>query len=370
MKKIVGIIGAALLASSIFAVDFSAGVRLDGSLFNYTASKNAGSTITALKERHDNEFYHAPIAFAVSGDKAGGTLKLTDQAGDAVKTGAWSIWFKPLDMVKITVGANDFALNQEHIGWCNSESHLETTGYAVNFALDAFQMNLILNPGNDTPWFKKAGTADADIKELAATFGYSADFGTINAFFDTAASFANYRFALGYNAGSLLPVNLWVNVIGYAADKFKEFKAIRGEVDVATNFGSIGWELFVAGGYNMKSMDGFNDNFGGSESWHVGYAKKAEAPFCGFYTKFSIPVNALGVYVELKSPDVLADDKNFEIKPGFTVNVGACAINLALDAKLDLVSEKDKLDDFGRKQGGADATKVTIDIPVEFKVNF
>jgi len=358
MKKIVGIIGAALLASSIFAVDFSAGVRLEGDLFNYSASKKDGSSISVLMEKHNNQFYHAPIAFAVSGDRAGGKLQITDKDDDKALTGAWSIWFKPLDMVKITVGGHDLALNQEHIGWCNSESHLETTGYALNLAIDAFSMDLILNSGNGNAFITANGENDPVVKELAAVFGYRADFGTINAFFDAAETFSNYRFALGYNAGSLLPVNLWVNVIGYAADKFKEFKAIRGEVDVSTNFGSIGWELFLAGGYNMKSMKDFNGNFGGSESWHVGWCDAAEKPFLGFYTKFNIPVNAFGFYVEIKDSNVLADNFAINIKPGFTTNVGACALGVAISADIS-TDAKD-----------ANANKVKIGVPVEFKVNF
>ena len=35
MKKIVGIIAALAMAGAVFAVDFSAGGRLGGSLFNY-----------------------------------------------------------------------------------------------------------------------------------------------------------------------------------------------------------------------------------------------------------------------------------------------------------------------------------------------
>ena len=358
MKKIVGIIGAALLASSIFAVDFSAGVRLEGDLFNYSVSKKDGSAISALMEKHNNEFYHAPIAFSISGDRAGGTLKLTDKAGDDVLSSAWSIWFKPLDMLKITVGAHDFAINQEHIGWCNSETHLETTGFACNLAIDAFNMNLILNPGNGNAFMTAKGTADPEVAELAATFGYSADFGSVNAFFDAANTFNDYRFAAGYNAGGLLPVALWVNVIGYAGDKFEEFKAIRGELDVAGTFGPVSNETFIAGGYNFKSMADFNGNFGGSESWHVGYIGAAEKAFVGFYTKFSMPVNGFGLYLEVKDSNVLADDFAINIKPGFTKSVGACAIDLGISA------------DISTKKADANQNKVAIGVPVSFAVNF
>ncbi|MCR4952782.1 MAG: hypothetical protein K6A43_01800 [Treponema sp.] len=321
MKKIVGIIGASLLASSIFAVDFSAGVRLEGDLFNYS----------------------------------GGKLQITDKGDDKALTGAWSIWFKPLDILKITVGGHDLALNQEHIGWCNSETHLETTGYALNLNVAGFTTDIILNSGNGNAFLTANGTADPTVKEIAAVFGYGLDFGTINAFFDAADTFKAFRFAADYNAKGL-PVNLFVNAIGYYAAE--EFKAIRGEADVSTNFGSIGWELFLAGGYNLKSMADVNNNFGGSESWHVGWCSDAEKAFLGVYTKFNIPVAGFGFYVEIKDSNVLADNFAINIKPGFTKSVGACALELALSA--DISTNKDD----------ANTNKVIIGVPVNFKVNF
>ncbi|MCR4954300.1 MAG: hypothetical protein K6A43_09520 [Treponema sp.] len=355
MKKIVGIIGAALLASSIFAVDFSAGVRLEGDLFNYSVSKKDGSKISALMEKHVNEFYHAPLAFAISGDRAGGKLQITDKGDDKALTGAWSIWFKPLDMVKITVGAHDLALNQEHNDWCNSETHLETTGYALNLNVAGFTTDIILNNGNGNAFFTANGTADPTVKEIAAVFGYGADFGTINAFFDAADTFKAFRFAAGYNAKGL-PVNLFVNAIGYYAAE--EFKAVRGEADVSTNFGSIGWELFLAGGYNLKSMKDVNGNWGGSESWHIGWCDTAEKAFLGFSTKFNIPVSGFGFYVYIKDSNVLADNFAIQIKPGFTKSIGACALELALQA------------DISTDANDSNANKVTIGLPVNFKVSF
>ena len=351
MKKIVGIVGAALLASSIFAVDFSAGVRLQGQFFAYNA---ADENVHVLMEEHVNEFYHLPISFSVSGDKAGGQLKLSDKGNDgdtankSVVADAWSVWFKPVDVLKITVGRWSTNLNQEHIGWCNTDSGIESDGYALSLNTAGFGWDLFLASGTGKYFIEAPKGKDVTVGELYTKVQYGADFGTINAFFNAINTFKDFRFGVGYNAGSLLPVNLWVNVIGvYAAE---DFQRIRAEADVSTNFGSIGWELFLAGGMDFKNGSACNA-FTGVEGWHVGgtYGARDKA-FLGFYTKFSIPVDAFGFYVELKDSDVLADNFEMLIKPGFNVNVGAAGVGVAVE-----FTAKEKID---------------IKVPLEFKISF
>ena len=347
MKKIVGILAAAAVAASAFAVDFSAGVRLEGSLFNY-----AGNTIKLFQEAHVNEFYQAPISFSISDDKAGGQLKISNVKGDAAVTAdAWSIWFKPVDILKVTVGRWSTNLNQEHIGWCNTDSGIEKDGYALSLSTAGFSWDIFLASGNGNYFFEKADGVDAAIAEFYTKVQYGADFGTVNAFLNAANNFKDFRFGAGFNFGSTLPVGLWINAIGTYAGN--DFQRIRAEADVSTSFGSIGWELFVAGGYDMKAgTQNYNDTFTGVEGWHVGgtYYRAEPAAFLGFYTKFSIPADALNFYVEIKDGDVLAKDFSMTVKPGFTTNVGCCAIECAVEATL--------------------AKSFALNVPVNFKVMF
>ena len=242
MKKIVGIIAALAMAGAVFAADFSAGVRLQGSVFGFDDAK----TVTLLEEHHENQFYHAPISFAISDDQAGGQLKLSNvKDDDLVHADAWSIWFKPVDVLKVTVGRWSTNLNQEHMGWCNTDSGIETDGIALTIASGAFSWDIFFASGNGNPFFTTADGADAVIKELYTKVQFGADFGTVNAFFNGINNFKDFRFGAGLNLSGL-PVGLWFNVIGtYAGD---DFQRIRAEADVSTTFGSIGWELFVAGG--------------------------------------------------------------------------------------------------------------------------
>ncbi len=336
---------AAAMAASMFAVDFSAGVRLEGSLFNL----NADGSVSALTEKHVNEMYHAPISFAVSGDKAGGQLKLSDKGGDDVVSDAWSIWFKPMDALKVTVGRWSTNLNQEHIGWCNTDSGIETDGYALSFGSGAFSADVFFASGNGNAWFSKAKDADAKMAEIYAKAQFGADFGTVNGFVNAINSFKDLRFGAGLNLAGL-PVGLWFNVIGtYAAE---EFQRIRVEADVSGAVDSIGYEVFVAGGYNMGTNAGAMNAFTGVEGWHVAgsYGIKEASAFAGMYAKVTFPMGPFGGYVEIKDSDFLAENFAMNVKPGFTTNVGACAINCAISADI--------------------AEKVAISVPVEFKVSF
>lgn len=339
---------AVAMAASVFAVDFSCGVKMIGDLFNYD-----GSNVKALQEHHENQFYHIPMAFAISDDKAGGQLKFSNvgaDGGNAVTADAWSIWFKPLDALKITVGRWSTNLNQEHIGWCNTDTNIDTDGYALTIGSGAFTADIFLASGNNNYWFTKAKDADAALAELYAKVNYGADFGTINAFINGTSNFKNLRFGAGFNCAGL-PVGLWINVIGvYANEKFNR---IRAELDVSGAAGSLGYEAFIAGGYFMEAdADAYNNNFTGTEGWHVGGSYYIAEPraFAGLYAKLSFPLAGLGGFVEIKDGDFLADAFAMDITPGFTANVGCCGIkfSLALHA----------------------ADPFTVSVPVEFDVKF
>ena len=345
MKKIVGIIGAILLASSIFAVDFSAGVRLQGSLFNY----NDGA-ITLFEEHHENQFYHKPISFAISSDQAGGQLKLTDVKEDTVKSDAWSIWFKPADALKITVGRWSTNLNQEHIGWCNTDSGIESDGYALSLGLDGFSWDLFLASGNGNSFVSKPKEGDAAVAELYTKFQFGADFGTVNAFFNAMNTFKDFRFGAGLNLSGL-PVGLWFNVIGnYAAESFQR---IRVEADVSGSIDSIGYEVFVAGGYHMDTNAGAANAFTGVEGWHVGgtYGLAEKRAFLGLYAKLTFPIGDLNGFVEIKDADFLAGgDFSMNVYPGFTTNIGGCEIKTGANMQIQ--------------------KNFTLDIPLEVAISF
>jgi len=341
MKKIVGILAAAaIFATSVFAADVSAGVRLEGSLFNWD-----GSNASALTLKHNNQFYHAPISFSISDDKAGGQLKLTDldnnngDKGAAVVSSAWQIWFKPVDALKITVGAWANTLNQEKIDWCNSDSKIagddgDLGSWVITLApVDGLSIDLAFTQKFGTAWF-----ANNKIADLAFMMHYGADFGTISAMFDAKSNFTDLRFGAGY-ANNFSGLDMFVNVLGFYKT---DFNKIRAEVYLGYAADALNIQAFIVGGYNLKG--GFD-----ASGWHVGASDVAGA-FVGMSAKFSYALDGITPYIYIKDANFLANSFSMTIKPGFTTNVGCCAIELACDITA--------------------ASTIKVDVPVNFKVVF
>ena len=343
MKKIVGIIAAIAMAASVFAVEFSGGMRLEGDLFNF----NDG-TINALKLAPVNQDYHRPFVFSVNGDEAGAQLKICEGDSGTEKTSAWNIWFKPADAFKIYLGAYDTNIFTESIDWTGSLTQVSGFGYGFNIAAGALNWDVILGGGSGSYWMGKPKDGDASVKDFYTKVMFGADFGTIGAFFYANDTFKNMKFGAGFK-GSAGDVGFFFNFIGFVAGE--EFAKIRAEADVTATLGSVGWQLFIDGGYNLNAKAAGVTAMAGTDSWRLsGGANAAEKAFVGFVTKFSIPVDAFGFYVYIKDNDLLADDFNMTIKPGFTTNVGACAIEVAVDITA--------------------AKKVSFSVPVNFAVSF
>jgi hypothetical protein len=340
MKKIVGILAAAaVLATSVFAADVSAGVRLEGSLFNWD-----GKNVSALNLKHNNQYYHAPIAFSVSGDKAGGQLKLTDQArgnatatekatGDAeVKSSAWQIWIKPVDMLKLTFGCYKNTLNQEQIGWWRSQSSIGDDGgskgnwVATLTPADGVSIDLLAANEFGKAWFNGA---DNSLAEFGLIFKYSADFGTIGALFDANDTFKDLKFGASF-AGSADALSYFVNVLGFYKTTFNK---VRAELYAAYSQDGLGLKFFVPADINVNNT---NDVMAMLDIGAV------------FRLDYAIDNGTL--FVEIEDGDFLKNDFGMSIYPGIKTNVGACAIEL------------------GVKLGAS--SNFTVDVPVSFQVAF
>ena len=199
MKKIVGLLAAAaVLATSVFAADVSAKVRVGGNIFSMDATKankdgNEANTFSLLNADTVSHTYDAPFAtLSTSTDNAGGTVKFVgDENG--IKAGDVQVWFKPLDVLKIQAGSHDIAMNKETIDWTehHGEQAYGTYGYSLGFAQDAISANVAFGTGDNGWFFQDAigkyytdkEPATSFINDLFVNFAYGADFGTISAFF-------------------------------------------------------------------------------------------------------------------------------------------------------------------------------------------
>ncbi len=152
----------AAAAGIAMAAEVSAGVRLTVDALNVNTAPNGG--VTALTINHENQFYHAPIQFSISGEKAGGTLKLTDVTSNDAITAGWDIWFKPIDMFKVEIGDFKITLNQEKIDWYRTQSTIGNDDHNTgNLKLtlepvEGFTFDAMVSSKWGSAWFKDAKT--------------------------------------------------------------------------------------------------------------------------------------------------------------------------------------------------------------------
>ncbi|MBP5174706.1 MAG: hypothetical protein ILP07_02190 [Treponema sp.] len=378
----------AAAAGIAFAAEVSAGVRLTTDVFhvdhNDAADKN---TISAFNITHENEFYHAPITFSVSGEKAGATLKLTTtkDAKDAF-AGAWDIWFKPIDQVKFEVGVLKIAMNQEHIDWYRSASTIGDDGHGKgNFKLtlepvEGFSFDAVLTtPGWNKAWLSKdnvpvykvldyAGRdgfyADPDnptaaekaavkaawdaltdeqkqtaidayvaaedpspaVGELGFMAKYSADFGAVSAMFKGAENFRKLTFGAGFST-SIDPISFFVNVLGFTDEKYDDF--------YTTTFDKLRVEA-----YAETTIDALSAKFWVPFEFKTNVADGTDSKdkiALGFLARLDYTVGDYTLFLQTgNDTDFIVDGDAFSlgIKPGVKFNVGECAIEAAVDVSV------------------------------------
>jgi hypothetical protein len=337
MKKIVGILAAAAVAASAFAADVSASTKIGGKLFNY-----AGNKIELLTENNDSHDYANPnMTFSISDDKAGATVKLTTDGGNkTVAMTTQTIWFKPIDALKITVGNFDIALNKETICYTESVTGLGGNGYLLSVNVEGFGLDLGLD-ANGAFWFTKDGNADAALKAFFVKAGYSADFGSIGAFVkfnndsskgyfkyaDKAGSIKNILFGAGYK-NTIDPITFFVNVSAYMGNTFEW---VRPEVFVSGSVDAFSFAAFVAPIIIVDSN--VSDKF------------DAEV-----VAKLSYQLDSVNIYAQFKDASVMASPFTSEIQLGASGSCGAMGWKTWFQINT--------------------AASTSFAVPVEFSINF
>ena len=393
MKKIVGIVTAAAIATSVFAADVSAATKIKGNLFNYGADE----TIQLFAQGNDSHDYANPnMTFSISDDKAGATIKLTTDGSTLnVAQTTQTIWFKPVDALKISVGSYDLALNKEKIDWTESVTGLGGNGYVASINASGFALDVFLNEGNNGAfWFKdaksvKAAAADAayteaynaylndkfptdDNKAAAkaaaeavkkailegkdpdpalAEFGvkasYGADFGTIGAFVDINRTGNRWTYHDNLVHIDYKKEGAIQNVLfgaGYAnnfdgIDVFANVVGYMGE-----KFDWIRPEVYVSG-----SADAFGYSlFAAPVIWTNSDLKKDTE--CEVVAKVTYALDSITPYAYFKDNNVMAKDFAATIKLGATGSVGAMGWNAWL--QLDV------------------AKKTAVSVPFELTMSF
>jgi hypothetical protein len=371
MKKIIGIIAAVAMATSVFAADISAKAKLDGSLFKFDAG-----AISMIEAEHAIENWNPTLSLATSGDKAGASFSyfvsgwkknyipnktkpasfladpektweapvdgseewaITDAKGNNYDTTnqQFAIWFAPFDGFKITVGHFSCNLNQESIDWCNTETQVEFDGYMLSYGSNGFTADVLFNAW-DGHWFSKPKDGDASIKQVFAKLAYGADFGKIGFEFDFEQK-SKMFFGLGYG-NTFGSVNMFVNAMGemcydWASDSMK-FGKIRYEVFASTSIDTIGISAFIAGDVNTDDTVA-----AGLSYWRLGHNEVGGKTSLGSTLKVTYPLGSVGGYFYFKDNDFMAEKFACEIKPGFTGSCGSMGWEVALDMNINTANE-------------------------------
>ena len=374
MKKIVGILAvAAVLATSVFAADVSAKVKLDGKLINYDGTKEKDGFSAVMSQHNTDESWNPVINMAVSGDNYGASVGIYVGSWDATKMGGWNhgyglgarewnIWFKPIDVLKIQVGRINENVNQESIDYdARLWNYDDQWGYKLEFNFSGFELNFGFHQGQGEYWLSQGvdekGNDEIKIQGTSILAAYNADFGRIAAFADFKDTFRNITAGAGYS---------------------NTFGDIRIFVDAA---------LLYAGVKDGEGATGFGADFdfkwAKDAMYFEAYALWKETNFkllgktddpmsLYFKAKFSYALDPCTLFVYFKDTNFFA--KNAEgksyfpavIKAGAEGSVGAASWKVY--AQIETGMGRNKKDEV--KAGHGTADKVVFSIPVEFAVAF
>ena len=378
MKKIVGILAAAaVLATSVFAADVSAKVKLTGSLLDVGIPTTSGSaTFSAFGlNPHRSHDWEPDLALSYSEDKVGAEIafKTLNEwgSGEGETSTNWKIWIKPIDVLKINFGRIGDSLNTESIDHSNRIYNYDEWGYRMEFASNGFTLAAALHFAqgkNFLSQYKNANGADSiSIHSLAVYGQYAADFGTIKALLDVKTASGEWAkatedsYELDPKTGEIkktaaktaytaTPGNLFAGV-GYN----NAFGAFNLFVDAGMNSG-----LPEAGEGKIGLVADVDGKFAQDALYFKAYAKLTYADFketvdpiaVMTIAKFAYQLDPCKVYVYFKDENLLANKFTSTIKLGAEGSFGACGWNIW-----------GQIDTFPKAED-----KIAISVPVEFTV--
>ena len=422
MKKIVGILAAAaVLATSVFAADVSAKVKLDGNLLNVDGTKEKDGLSAVMIKHNTDESWNPVLQMAVSGDNYGASVGFYIGKWDATKMGDWNhgygvgleewkIWFKPIDVLKFNIGRIDASLNTDSIDYDTRVYNYDEWGYQAELAIDAFTLNLgfHMDQGESWLWQEAVEAKDATgtiltdalgnkiyetkthVRGLGLKATYAADFGTIIALADFKDTFETIFVGAGYN-NQFGDLRLFVDA-GFKSEKNREVtlkneygNALKTLKDGKT-VGSTNEDDYEP--YKVKFEDAFsvladvdvkyNKDAFGIEAYAkldmiMSYKKPAGFVYDGFKyekengtslfvkTKITYAFDPCTVYFYFKDTNLLSSTFASTIKLGANGSVGSATWDVCGQI------ETGKGGKFNALEAG---NKVNFSIPVSFAVAF
>jgi hypothetical protein len=341
MKKIIAVATmAAMVAGAAFAAEASATVKASGSLFSYENDTVSALTLGDLKGGD------TAVEFKVEGEKIGASVKIkngsttptisADANGDglpevkvtcAVFDDA-SLWFKPFDVLKVSLGSVSAALPLDTLKVEGKGTDLQVT------AVSGLTFDLVLASSD----YGKAWYDGSYVALTAAKVAYKLeDVGTASVLFafNNAASEGDLQVGAGFSgsAASLsydLGAGIKVNTIA-SSNNLKE-------VDVNAKV-AYSADPFAA---DAKVTTAINPN-GSTDAAKTNVGVEANA---------SYKLGDVTAYAKVAVADVITDsDMEITLKPGVKGSIGEGSWDVAVETKIT-------------------GSKVKVSVPASVKVSF
>lgn len=317
------------MVAGAFAADVVARVVMDGAL----AKKSGDGVALFALDKKDQKDEDA-LLFQVNGDEAGAYFRAWyNYAGNdgAVTIRDTKLWFKPVSMLKITVGRlNDYATYKEMLHWWKDPvggSFAEYNSWAAKYGagidgngigfeltpVDGLNVAVGFEPGVGAAWLD--GKA---YKELWAQVKYSNIAGlplSAGVSYNDKGTDAAKIISVGFDYG-----NPWAD--GFYAMVNARMRLVDGLAGISID----NYFKFISGALTAQLRAPVtirtNDDSYMSFSGKVQYAVGAITPYFLFG---SDAVRNDGINLK-----AFGDTFNCTFQPGFTTNVGACSIDLGI----------------------------------------
>ena len=333
MKKIVTLMTVAAIATSLFAADVSAQLKLGTNLW----SNKAVLTTPASSGWDTNNTYYK---LSVNGDKSGAEYCIWDE--DA-KFHGLSLWFKPVDSLKVTVGNNTSAsMTKGTFAWWANTAKLENVmGIKLNADVAGVALEF-LSANNALLDTSKSGYDMVGNFWAGATYGMG-DAGTIQVYATKGADINAYGvggwmkvdglgIGLAYDHMPWQQTGFYADVIGCFNPDFS-FKEVAGQVGGQYSANGLAARLTVPVAYGHK--------YGA-----------ADATFSyGAVAQVSYAIEAYTPYLKVMAHEIM--DKKLEADLGVTTSIGACELETWVQINMNFA-----------------ASTTTVAVPVTFKVSF
>ena len=318
-------IAAVAMAASMFAADVSGRVKMNTKVFA-TDTKTVISKPASMGWDEDNTF----LKFAASTENSGAELWL--QTEDA-KFAQYSIWFKPVDALKVTIG--DIFVQDGVRGtfgwWDYSVWYKHKNAVLVNANVGPVALEVAC--ANLLNWGAKGYAMLGDFW-LGATFGLG-DAGSLKVVATKGADLRCYGMGGWGNAGNLTVGIAYDNqpwqTTGYNASAFVKF---NGDWKFERVFGQVNGQLILdAVNLRLVNVYGYADKFS------YGFLARAELK----------TIDGVTPFVELQGNEIMG--KKLTANLGCETAVGGCAINAYINVNMNF------------------AGSTTVAMPVEFTFN-